>query len=100
MRPIVITDGVLYCPKCEQIKTIDQFYWHQGKPKRPCKECKMGYQQAYYQENQEKVEQYRKQYYQENREEIITKQLQRDQERKPEIATYQKQYRQDNKEEL
>jgi len=100
MKKVEIIDGKIWCPKCSQHKNIDNFYFFKGSPKRPCKDCKINYQNQFYQENQKDIEIYRKNYYQENRDDIITNQLIRDGYRKDVIAEYQVEYRKTNKTEL
>lgn len=100
MKKIEIVNDKIWCPKCLQYKNINDFYSFNGSYKRPCKECKVGYQKQYAQENEEHIANYRNFYYQQNKEEIIADQIKRDSERKDEISVYQAEYRQENKVEL
>lgn len=79
MKAIEVINGNIHCSKCDQTKSIDQFYWFNGKPKRPCKECKLGYQHEVYREANPEIQR-------------TPSELSR--------VEYQKQYRQDHKQQL
>lgn len=42
MKEIEIIDGRVWCEGCSQNKNVDEFYYFNGKIKRPCKVCKGG----------------------------------------------------------
>lgn len=99
-KKLEITDGKLLCPKCGELKNTSEYYLYNGHPKRPCIECKLIYQNGFWQNNKESIEEYRKKYYFENRESIIKKQIAYDKTRILEKSIYQREYSRKNKNKL
>lgn len=97
MKKNEVIDGKLTCPNCHINKCVIDYYRYNGRPKTPCKCCKLQYQKAFSIENKEEIKEYKDEYYLKNREELIANQLLRDKDRTDEIRAYQVSYRRINK---
>lgn len=51
------------CTKCGEVKPLDDFYLHKGKPYSQCKPCKLECDHAYYYRNLDKKREYEKMRY-------------------------------------
>jgi 5-methylcytosine-specific restriction endonuclease McrA len=91
------------CTKCNEVKSIDQFY----KSKKDkygvnsyCKECSNKYHKEYRNNNKDKLTKYQKEYYDNNKDILLKQQKEYRNNNKNKIAKYQKEYANNNKDRI
>ena len=91
------------CNKCEEIKSIDEYYKDRSKKDGCatfCKVCSRLGKKTYYEANKEKIKTKSKNYYETNKKDIAPKLKAYREANKERIAKYKKRYREINKEKL
>ena len=91
---------MIKCTKCNEEKSLSEFYTSKGKPYKWCKDCTKEYNLIWRNNNKDKTINYHKNYYSKNKETVIAR-TSRYQQENPEVQrAAAKKYRLANKEKL